>query len=223
MNESTMPKPEPERMTSVVPAPRALTWQMRFLWLLALFAVQLLYVPINRTMQGGVILDTPWDAYVPFWPVWAVPYLLSIVWWTGSFIWAAWKMEDQLYRALVAGTVAVMLASYVVYILFPTYVERPVLSGDSWAVELVRLIYSNDRLHNAFPSGHAYTTLLIVFFWWRWKPRLRWLWATIGVVVILSTLFTGQHNLPDPIGGLLFAWAGYHFGLWWAARPSAEE
>jgi membrane-associated phospholipid phosphatase len=214
---------ERHKPSTRVSAQRAMTWQRRLLWLLVLFGVQLLYVPINRTMHGGTVLATPWDAAIPLWPIWAVPYLLSIAWWVGCFVWAAWKMEDVLYRAFVASFLIVMLTSYAVYILYPTYVERPVLEGSSWQVELLSLIYRNDRLHNAFPSGHAYTTLLITFFWWRWQPRLRWLWIAFAIVVILSTLFTGQHNLPDPVGGLVFAWLGYRFGLWWAARQPAGE
>jgi membrane-associated phospholipid phosphatase len=146
--------------------------------------------------------------------------MLSIVWWVACFIWAAWKMEDTLYRAFVVAALAVMLSSYAVFILDPTYVERPVLEGDSWQVELVRSIYANDRLNNAFPSGHTYTTVLIFLFWWRWRPRLRWLWALISVVIVLSTLFTGQHHLPDPIGGIVWAYVGYRFGMWWATRRS---
>jgi len=200
---------------------RALTPAKRLIWLIILFAVQLLYVPINRTIQGGVILSTPWDQVVPFWPEWAVPYVLGIVWWELSFVWAAWKMDDTRYRALVTATLAVFLTSYAVYVFYPTYVERPALQGNSWPIELVRTIYRNDHLHNAFPSGHAYTTMLIVLFWWNWRPRLRWLWAAIGVVVILSTLFTGQHNLLDPLGGIAWAYAGYRFGWWWACRGAA--
>lgn len=190
----------------------------RFCLLLIVVGMQLLYVPINRTVQGGVILDLPLDAHVPFWPIWAVPYLLSLVFWNGCFVWAAWKMEDGLYRALVAAALVVMLSSYAVYVLFPTYVERPALAGDGWPVALVRLIYNNDRLNNAFPSGHTYHTMLIVFFWWRWQPQLRWLWVLVAVIILLSTLFTGQHNVLDLAGGIVWAWAGYRFGLWWANR-----
>jgi hypothetical protein len=200
----------------------ALTPRTRLVWLLLLFVVQFLYIPINRLVSGGGILDTPWDAYIPFWPIWVVPYLLSLLWWAACFIWAAWKMPDALYRAFIAAIVAVMLSSYVVYVVFPTYVERPVLNGHSWETELVRLVYRNDRLHNAFPSGHAYNTMLIVFFWWNWKRRLRWLWVGFAGIIILSTLFTAQHNLPDPIGGIVWAYLGYRFGIWWAARQETR-
>lgn len=202
---------------------KAWSLNSRLAWLIVLFTVLLLYVPINRTIRGGVILSLPWDDLVPFWPVWAVPYLLSILWWMAAFIWAAFKMDDIRYKALVAAALAVMLTAYAVYILYPTYVERPVLAGHSWQTELVRSIYNNDRLNNAFPSGHTYTTVLITLFWWGWRPKLRWLWAAIAVIVILSTLFTGQHNLLDPMGGIIWACAGYCFGWWWVKRRQARQ
>jgi len=190
----------------------------RLFWLSILFFVQLLYFPINRLMTGGIVLETRWDALVPLWPAWALPYLLSLIWWAGCFIWAALKMEASLYRAFVAGVLFTLLTSYAFYILFPTYVIRPQVEGTTWQSDLLRWIYAHDRLHNAFPSGHTYTTMLIVFFWWNWQPHLRWLWTAIAMLVILSTLFTGQHNLPDLLGGIVWAWGGYRFGVWWARR-----
>jgi membrane-associated phospholipid phosphatase len=185
------------------------------------FLVQFLYFPINRSMQGGTVLATPWDAGIPLWPVWVIPYLLSLVWWAGCFIWAAWKMDEGLYRAFITSLIVVMLASYAVYILYPTYIVRPSLEGNDWLTRLVGLLYENDRVNNAFPSGHTYNTILIALFWWRWYPRQRWLWAMIALVVLLSTLFTRQHNTPDLIGGMAFAYTGQHLGLWWAARRSS--
>ena len=199
---------------------RVMTPGKRLLWLLALFLVQLLYLPINRTVQGGRVLDTPWDALFPLWSLWVIPYLLSLVWWAGCFVWAAWKLDDNLYRAFIISFVTVMLASYVVYIIYPTYVVRPSLYGDDWLTRLLAALYENDRVNNAFPSGHTYNTVLIALFWSRCYPRQRWLWLTITVVVLLSTLFTRQHNLPDLLGGIVFAWLGYRLGLWWMARRS---
>jgi membrane-associated phospholipid phosphatase len=196
------------------------TLRGRLAWVVALFAVQLLYFPINRTVQGGVVLSTPWDAYFSLRPVWVIPYLLSLVWWGACFVWAAWKMEDALFQAFAIGLIAVMLASYVVYIAYPTYVVRPSPVGDDLLTRMVQILYENDRVNNAFPSGHTYNTVLIALFWWRWRPRQRWLWLAITAVVLLSTLYTCQHNLPDLGGGIVFAWLGYRFGLWWVARRS---
>jgi membrane-associated phospholipid phosphatase len=190
----------------------------RLVWLVAIFFAQALYFPINRTVEGGVVLVTPLDAWVPFWPVWAVPYILSLFWWAGCFVWAALKMPASLYRALMIGVFVTLLTSYTFYIIYPTYVVRPPVEGTGWQFDLIRAIYANDRLNNAFPSSHTYMTVLIVLFWWNWQPKLRWLWLAIAVIIVLSTLFTGQHHLPDPVGGIAWAWMGSRLGLWWERR-----
>ena len=196
--------------------------RVRLYYLLGLFAVQLLYFPVNRLVKGGVILSTPWEKFVPFWPAWAVPYLLGIIWWVACFIWAAVSMEDDRFRAFFFGMVFAMLTSYAVYIFFPTYIERPEVVGGGWQMNLIRYIYDHDRLNNAFPSGHAYTTILIVLFWWDWRPRLRIIWMTIALLIILATLFTGQHNIPDPFGGLVWAVMGFIFGWWMVKRRNRK-
>jgi len=188
--------------------------------LLVLFAVQSLYFPINRLVTGGVALETRLDAMIPVWPVWAIPYLLSLVWWEACFIWAAFKMEERRFTAFFTGALFTMLTSYVVYILFPTYVVRPPVVGQGWHYDLLRFIYANDHVNNAFPSGHTYNTILIILFWWNWRPCLRWWWTVVACLVLLSTLFTGQHNLLDLVGGILWAWMGYRFGLCYASKGS---
>jgi membrane-associated phospholipid phosphatase len=190
----------------------------RLVWLILLFAVQLLYFPINRTVQGGVILRTPWDAFFPLRPIWVVPYLLSLLWWMGCFVWATVKMPDNLYRSFVISAITIMLASYVVYIVYPTYVIRPNPQGEDFWTRLVADLYARDHVNNAFPSGHTYNTILIALYWSRWHPKRRWLWWAIAVVILLSTLYTRQHNLPDLVGGIAFAWLGYRFGLLWVER-----
>jgi membrane-associated phospholipid phosphatase len=194
----------------------------RVIWLFVLLIVQGLYFPVNRMAQDGVILSTPWDAAIPLWPIWAVPYLLSIFGWVACIVWAARNMDNDLYQAFAISMLLVMLISYAVYLLYPTYVERPALAGDDWQMELMRFIYGHDRAYNAFPSSHTYNTVLIGLFWRRWYPRWRWLWAGMVIVVLLSTLFTRQHNLPDLIGGALLAWLGYRLGVWWAKTRVRE-
>ena len=198
----------------------ALTARQRLLWLAVLLVAQLAYVPINRASRGGVVVATPWDAAIPLWPIWVIPYVLSIGWWIGFSTWAALDMDDGLYRAFVTGGLAMMTVSYAVYLLYPTYVQRPTLTGDDWPTQLMRLVYGADRAYNALPSGHTYNSVFIALFWCRWRPRGKLLWGGLAGIVLLSTLFTGQHNLPDLAAGALVAWLGYCFGLWWVARQS---
>ncbi len=200
-----------------------MTPRARAIWLGTFLVIQMLYFPINRVARGGLVLETSWDAHISLRPIWAVPYLLGLAWWMGCLTWAAWNMDANLYRAFIISLTAVSLTSYVIYLAYPTYVERPSLEGDGWPLALMRLIYSNDRAYNAFPSGHTYTTVLIGLFWWRWQPRWRWLWVAIAALILLSTLFTRQHNLPDLAGGIAIAGLGYAFGLWAAARGNPRR
>jgi hypothetical protein len=186
----------------------------RLIWCVLLFGIQALYFPLNRFLQGGQEFKTALDEYVPLWPIWVLPYALICVWWIAAYLWAAWRMEDQLYEALFIASAFVSVGALTIFTVFPTYVIRPALSGADWPSQLLRWIYTNDYMYNAFPSGHVYITTLIALFWSRWFPKWRWtLYATV-VIVLLATLFTRQHYLPDPIGGLALAWFGYRIGLW---------
>lgn len=176
---------------------------------MVILAVSFLYTPINQNVSGGIAPVTPLDFFIPLIPIWAVPYTLALVWWLAAIIWASAKMKTELLKTFVLAVVIVSLSSYLVYLLYPTYVIRPEPTGASWSMDLIRLIYGNDQPYNALPSGHTYNTTLIAIFWWIWKPRLRWLWVATVPVVILATLFTKQHYCLDPLFGLLWAFGAF--------------
>jgi membrane-associated phospholipid phosphatase len=189
--------------------------------LITLLAVLSCYLVINRLMGwvgGGTTVDIWLDRYVPFWPIWAVPYLLSIPWWGVAAVWAYLKMEDSLYVAFISGWVSACLIGYAMFLLCPTYMVRPEVTGNGWAEWLIRFMYANDRTYNAFPSQHLWDTVIITLIWGRWKPKWRWpLWG-MTIIVALSAVFTGQHWILDVVGGALLAVITYFIGLAVAAR-----
>ena len=189
----------------------------RLIWCALLFGIQALYFPLNSFLEGGMEFKTAFDDYVPLWPIWVLPYTLVGAWWIVAYLWAAWRMEESLYEAFFIASAFAGVGALTIYNLFPTYVIRPVLSGTDWPSQLLNWIYKNDYMYNAFPSGHVYITTLIALFWSRWFPQWRCILATTVVIVILATLFTRQHYLPDPVGGLALAWLGYRIGLWCVA------
>jgi membrane-associated phospholipid phosphatase len=195
----------------------------RLIFFALLFGIQLLYFPLNRFLQGGVEFKTTWDAYIPVWPVWVVPYSLICVWWIVAYLWAAWRMDEHLYEAFFLASAIMQVTALMIFTFFPTYVPRtPLVSNDLFA-QWLNWIYSNDHAYNAFPSGHVYITTLIALFWLRWYPKWRWLWISTIVIIFLATLFTGQHHLPDPIGGLALAWFSYYLGLWCTAKEKSRH
>lgn len=191
------------------------------------FAIQGLYKPLNHGLQDGVIFNTRWDAYLPLWPVWIVPYLLCQPLWVMGYGWAALRMDDKLFRSLILASVITTVTGISTYVLFPTYVVRPALVGNDWATEWLRMLYATDGVFNAFPSGHVYLTTIMALFWSRWYPRGRWVLMGFALVVAISTLVIGQHYIPDVIGGAGLAWASYRVGVWFVglervgARPDA--
>ena len=173
-----------------------------------------LYFPLNRKLTGGFNLSTRLDAWIPLWPVWVIPYLLCLPVWAGGFLWAAWKMDDELFRSFVSAYLFVLVSAALLFYFFPTYVRRPTLTRGNWTMRVLQMVYQNDGDYNAFPSGHVYQTSLICMFYSHLYPSLSWLWISVVIIVVLSTLFTRQHNLADPFGGLMIAWLGYRFGLY---------
>ena len=189
----------------------------RLIWCALVFGIQALYFPLNHFLRGGIEFKTDFDELVPLWPVWVVPYMVICRWWLVAAIWAVARMEERLYEAFFIASAFVSVTALTIFTVFPTYVVRPFLPGTEWPTQLLNWIYSSDHMYNAFPSGHVYITALIALFWSRWFPKWRWLWIATVIVVIFATLFTHQHYLPDPIGGLALAWLGYRLGLWCVA------
>lgn len=173
-----------------------------------------LYFPLNRKLRGGFNLSIWLDDRIPVWSVWVVPYLLCLPVWAGGLIWAIWKMDEQLFHSFISACLFVLISAALFYYLFPTYVKRPILTKSNWSTRILQMVYRNDGDYNAFPSGHVSQTSLICLFYGHLYPNLAWLWISMVIVVILSTLFTRQHYLVDPFGGLVIAWVGYRFGLY---------
>jgi len=195
----------------------------RLIWCALLFGIQALYFPLNKYLQGGMEFRTPLDEHIPLWSAWVLPYVLACWWWIIAYLWAAWRMGDRLYEAFFLASAVMQVSALTIFTIFPTYIVRPDLPTGDWTMQLLRWIYTNDYAYNAFPSGHVYITTLIALFWSRWFPSYRWIWMATVVLVILATLFTGQHYLPDPIGGLTLAWFSYRVGLWCTANAQPNQ
>ena len=132
-------------------------------------------------------------------------------------------MEDHLYESFFIASAVMQVSALTIFTFFPTYIVWPTLPAGDWHTQLLNWVYTNDYAYNAFPSGHVYITTLIALFWSRWYPALRWIWISTAVVIVFATLFTGQHYLLDPIGGLALAWFSYRIGLWCTSDKSVSQ
>jgi len=184
---------------------------------------QCVYTLTNRVMHGGVLLDTPLDRLIPLWPIWTVPYFLMLGVWVLFDLWAVFKMEERLFKAYILASLVTILPSMLIFIFWPTYVQRPEITGQDWASNLLRFLYANDRPNNAFPSGHMYFAVLVAYFGTRWKPKLLIPMVGMVMLVIGATLFTKQHYVIDLAGGAAMAAIGIFVGMTWVFGRPAQK
>ncbi len=163
-------------------------------------------------------MATPLDAWIPVWPGFIFPYLLAIGWWVFCISWAFFRMEDRRWQVFATALFICFLISDIIYIIFPTYVIRPVVQGNNLASSLLNQVYAADKPYNAFPSSHTFTSVLIFLAWMEWKPRLAWLWGFVCLTILISILFVHQHYLADLVGGIVLAGGVFLLARRWSGH-----
>ena len=185
--------------------------------------LQLMYIPTSRDLTGGIAPRISLDQYIPIWPVWVVPYMMVWPIWIAAYAWAAFKMQGRLFRVAVVSATFTIGVGMTIFMLYPTYVVRPELTGTDFFTNALRTVYANDGSYDAAPSGHVYMTTLLALFYSLWYPRQKWIWMTILVIVCLSTVLTGQHYIMDVVTGLALGIVGYYSGFWLVDKWDKKE
>jgi membrane-associated phospholipid phosphatase len=165
----------------------------------------LLYVPVNRLISGGFNLKTNIDNYIPLLPLFVVPYLFGLVFWIFSILKINLSKDEKLIKEFNLMVILASIVSVAIYILIPTFVTRPVVTGTDMFSEILSFIYSNDQVYNAAPSGHTFYTILCFVGLNRILPGKKYLWGLLSILIIISTVLTKQHNFLDIVIGIVFA------------------
>jgi membrane-associated phospholipid phosphatase len=163
----------------------------------------LIYEFLNQRQTNAVDMTAPADAYIPFVPVFILPYIIWYVYMFGFLLFLWWK-DSHIYWKTVIALTAGELICFGVYFFFQSTVPRPELTGDGFLIHLVSVIYQNDQPFNCFPSIHVLTTFIIMLV----LPKLKlcrmisFLSQLTGILIILSTLFVKQHVIYDVIASI---------------------
>jgi len=172
----------------------------------------LLYIPVNRLISGGRTFESPLDKFIPLVPVFLIPYLFGIVFWLATIFYINIKKKGELVSRFNLKITLASILSVLIYILFPTFVNRPQITGTDIFSNILNWVYANDRVYNATPSGHVFYTILCLLTMWKVSPKYRLLWILISILIIASTVFTKQHNIFDVFWGTAFALIIYFIG-----------
>ncbi len=173
----------------------------------------LIYLQTNRLTRNtdlAVVWKWSIDDRLPFLPVFVLPYCAWFVLVAAVFLWLVFDrgQKRRIYRH-TAGVLLAMLLSALIFLLYPTYVPRPPVTGDDLVSRLLLFIYASDEPYNCFPSLHVAIAALKGVTLIRYGPAKIWFRVLITVLVVLimlSTVLIRQHYTPDIVGGLALAW-----------------
>lgn len=163
-------------------------------------------------------LSLPLDHMIPAIPLFVIIYVLAYVQWFFGFLTCGRENRDYCYKWMSAEFYAKFL-TFVIYLVLPTTILRPEITGSDFASILLRGIYRIDGPVNLFPSVHCLES------WFCFRSALKqkktpefykWISFCATILVFLSVLFTRQHVIADIFGAILV----FELGMLFARKVS---
>ena len=161
-------------------------------------------------------LETPLDTALPFLAPFVLFYVLAFVQWGLNYLLIARDSKELCYRFAFGNIIAKLICLFF-FLLLPTTLARPEVTGTDLCSRLVRLIYTSDPPVNLFPSIHCLESWCCIRASFLLKKSNRaYQTATIimSLGVFASTLFIKQHVIADVFGGIVV----FEAGFWLAGR-----
>ncbi len=157
-------------------------------------------------------IETWLDQKLPLVPFFVTFYLLAYAQWIGCYFLIAREKKEYCYRFFLGDIIAKTFC-LVIFMVFPTTLNRPEITGNGIFERLLAMVYAMDAPDNLFPSIHCLESWLC----YRGCRNLtatklpRWfsganLLFTLGVFA--STVLLKQHVLVDIPGGIIAVEAG---------------
>jgi membrane-associated phospholipid phosphatase len=188
-------------------------------WGLSLFglAAPLYLIPNHYPVFTPVELPlTRIDSIIPFVPETIWIYLSEYPLLISAFV---LTRHPEALNRYVKSILAVLLASALIFILYPTTYPRdrfplpPEL--DPFSRFLFELQRTGDSPLNCFPSLHVGSVLTSTLLF-RDRPRAFLIFFGWAILICLSTLTTKQHYVWDVLGGAILTWLA---DRWFRPRP----
>jgi membrane-associated phospholipid phosphatase len=179
----------------------------RGLWGLTIPLISITYPILNQYRGNTNSVFTFVDNFIPFNKFFILPY---VSWYVFIAIFTAilCVLDKEKYLKLLITINIGMITCYVIYFFYPTYVQRPIVSGNDFLSNLVLNLYAADNPYNAFPSIHVLNSSLIAFYIYK-SEKVNKVTKIICVImassIIISTMFIKQHYFADVAVGIIFA------------------
>lgn len=180
-------------------------------YIIVLILITPIYSVLNQIVADAVDVVTVVDTWIPFVKEFIIPYLLWYPFIYGALVYFCFVDRKQYFIALSSVIVGKIIC-FIIYFFWQTTVPRPIVTGEDVFSNLVRFVYSMDQPVNCLPSIHVLTTFIMMIVVYKRKEQHIWEYRivnTMGILIILSTMFTKQHAILDVIAGIAVAIAVY--------------
>lgn len=158
--------------------------------------------------RGGrfAILETRWDAYIPFAPYFVFAYYLYYPW---VLLPVPILRERHVFYHTIFAFALLQTIAIASFLALPSRMVRPELTGDGIAMEMMRAMYKADPGFNLLPSLHVAHSTLVALVFWKYGRKYFPAVAAGTMMISLSTVFIKQHYVIDIPVGFAYAWIAF--------------
>lgn len=151
-------------------------------------------------------IESTLDRMLPLVPFFVVFYVLAFAQWITGYLLIGREKKEYCYRFFLGEIIAKAIC-LVIFLVFPTTLNRPEITGNGIFERLLAFIYSVDAADNLFPSIHCLESWMC----WRGCRKLTqtrlpgWFSGAnlvLTLLVFASTVLCKQHVLIDIAGGV---------------------
>lgn len=150
------------------------------------------------------VFSVPLDDKIPFIPFFIVFYILAFLQWIIGFIFIARENREFACRYFTAEIISKLICG-LIFIFFPTTMDRPDIAGSDIFSRLCSLIFFVDAPVNLFPSIHCLESWVCMRSALEMKKAgtvYKVFSVLMSFAVFASVVFVKQHLLLDIIGGI---------------------
>lgn len=153
-------------------------------------------------------LSTSLDDKIPFHDPSIYVYIGAFFQWAYC-IFTLMKQKTEIGYKFCSALLIGSLIGFVIFMVYPTAVQRPEIIGSGFTNDFCRFIYSVDNIICACPSFHCFCSTLVILIYMECEgisKKFIYLNIVFSILVFVSTLLTKQHFIADILPGVALAY-----------------
>lgn len=179
--------------------------------------IYILYLPVYficKTLTSGLVhhdVSTSLDHMVPLVPAFIWIYVFAYFQWLVGYVLIA-RSEKDICDKFFGAEIIAKTITVIVFIIYPTIMTRPEITGGGATEDLLKLIYSIDSPTGLFPSLHCIESWIVARGVYKSQIKMPYKYAmwVFSLFVFASVVLVKQHCVVDILGGILVAELGIY-------------